>query len=377
MQYIAIDTRPLFFTRGGIVSYLRSLISALIRVAPDNRYALLCPKSGSGLLHESGIPEAAWHTLRLPLHNRLLESVWENLLVPAASLRNGFDLIHFPRFAVPRLRVGRTVVTVHDLSYHHHPEALVPRARRYFEAVTAKAVARADAVIAVSNRTRQDLLDLYPIPPERVHVVHNGVESRFCPDDREAARERIQRSYGLQEEYFLFMGTLEPRKNVVGLLKAYAIFLESDRSRIPLILAGGKGWMYDEIFQTAESLGLGDRVRFRGHVPGEDQPDLYRAARAFVYPSLYEGFGLPVVEAMACGLPVVTSNTSSLPEVAGDAALLVDPASPEAIAEAMTRLAGDSALAEDLRSLGLKRAARFSWDEAARGTLDVYAQTLS
>ena len=194
MLSVGIDTRPLFFTRGGIASYLSGLISALFRVAPEVRYALLCPRRVSGPDLGVTAPETAWRVLRLPLRNRALERIWENLLLPPAVWKDRLDLVHFPRFAVPAVRAGRAVVTIHDLAFRRCPDTLTSRGRRYFEAAAAKAVRRADAIIAVSEHTRQDLLDSYPIPPDRVHVVHNGVAPHFHLGDRDAARRRIRLS---------------------------------------------------------------------------------------------------------------------------------------------------------------------------------------
>ncbi len=376
MSAFGIDTRPLFFSRAGIASYIRNLVSGLYRVAPDNRYVLLCPTRGTSLAPRVEVPETAWRALRLPLRNRLFKGVWENLLVPLTVCADRLDLVHFPRFAVPRIRASRTLVTIHDLAFYRCPDTLTPRGQRYFAQATAQAVRRADAVIAVSNQTRQDLLDIYPISPDRVHVVYNGVESRFCPGDPASARERIRRTYGVEGGYILFLGTLEPRKNVVGLLNAYALLRETGAGDLPLVLAGRKGWLYERIFQAVEDLNLASHVHFLNHVPHADLPDLYRAAQVFAYPSFYEGFGIPVVDALACGVPVVTSNTSSLPEVTGDAALLVDPNDPEAIADALRRLIEDRALADALRQRGPRQAARFSWDRAAGETLDIYRRTI-
>ncbi len=372
MVTFGIDTRPLFFARGGIASYVKGLVLGLFRVASDNRYVLLCPKKYTGQGGALDVPESAWHLIRLPLRNHALNAVWENILLPLAVRRARVDLVHFPRFAVPYFRAGRTVVTVHDLAFRRCPGMLTEKARCYFEAVTSKAVHRADAVIAVSEHTRQDLVDIYRVPLDRVHVVYNGVEPRFCPGEMDVARDRIGRACGLEGSYILFVGTLEPRKNLVGLLRAYALLRKSGAVDLPLVIAGGKGWLYEGIFQTVGVLGLRPYVRFLDYVPDADLPDLYRGARVFVYPSFYEGFGLPVLEAMACGTPVITSNVSALPEVAGDAALLVDPNEPEAIAGALGRILDDEGLAHDLRQRGIRQAAHFSWDRAAKETLSVY-----
>ena len=376
MLTIGIDMRPLFFTRGGIARYLRCLVSALFRVAPEHGYHLLCPKTGAGLIQDRGIPQNAWTVLRLPLRNRALETIWENLFIPVAAAQNNLDVLHFPRFSVPRIKRRPAVVTIHDLAFRHHPETLTPAGLAFFRRSTAQAVERADVIIAVSGQTRQDLVDIYGISPHRVYRIYNGVEPHFCPGDPNVARNRVRRRYGLDAPYILFLGTLEPRKNAVGLIRAYDLLCKENASDCTLALAGGKGWLYKEIFETVESLNLQDRIRFLGHVDEADLPDLYRGARVFVYPSFYEGFGLPILEAMACGVPVVTSRTSSLPEVSGDAALLVDPDDPESLAHAMKGVLEDETLASRLQEQGYRRAAEFSWERAARETLDVYQTCL-
>lgn len=373
---IGIDMRPVFFTRGGIFRYLVCLTEALSQVGTDARFVMFCPKPIPDEIGLRAAGNLSVRVLRLPLRWRFLDALWANVLLPAGGACARVDLMHFPRFAVPVLRAGRTVVTVHDLAFRHRPETLTAAARRHFETATAKAVRRADAVIAVSEQTRRDILDAYEIPPERVRVVPNGVTPRFHPDGTDAARDRIGRTYGFQAGFILFVGTLEPRKNVVGLLKAYALLRRTHPDAPALVVAGGKGWLYDAIFETAEALNLHPYVHFPGHVPDVDLPDLYRCARAFVYPSFYEGSGLPVLEAMACGVPVVTSNCSALPEAAGDAALLTDPNDPEAIAAALGRILDDEDLARDLRRRGVRQAALFSWDRAAKETLSVYRACL-
>lgn len=374
---VGIDMRPVFFTRGGIARYLVCLTNALARVSTEDRFLLFCPRSLPDDIDIRTGGNLRANVLRFPLRWRSLEVFWANLLLPGGARLGRADLVHFPRFEAPRLRTGRTVVTVHDLAFRHHPETLTERSRRHFESATAKAVCRADAVIAVSEQTRQDILDAYRLPPERVRVVYNGVEPRFHPGGAERDRERICRAYGVREGFILFVGTLEPRKNVVGLLKAYALLRGTHPDAPPLVVAGGKGWLFDEIFRTVEDLKLQPLVRFTGHVPDADLPDLYRCARIFAFPSFYEGFGLPVLEAMACGVPVVTSRLPPFVEIAGDAALLTDPNDPEAIASALGGLLSDEALAGDFRRRGIARAACFSWDRAALETLSVYRDCLS
>lgn len=301
--------------------------------------------------------------------------MWEQTQL--ASLSGQLDLLHGLAFAAPLAARCPTVVTVHDLSFLRFPDAFKPFNRTYLAWATRASARRAALVIAVSESTRQDVIALLGVSPEKVVVVYNGVTEAFCPAPAEQV-EAVARELDLPESFILFVGTLEPRKNLVRLLEAYARLrqMQPRGGSPPLVLAGGKGWYYQEIMERVEALGLKDHVIFPGFVPADTLPWLYRAAGLFVYPSLFEGFGLPVLEAMACGTPVITSTASSLPEVAGDAALLVDPEDTEGLADAMKRVLSDPELAAHLRLAGLARAVSFSWERAAAETAGYHRRIL-
>ncbi len=303
--------------------------------------------------------------------------VWEQTRL--ATLSRELDLLHGMAFATPLACACPTVVTVHDLSFLRYPSAFRRFNRAYLSFITRFSTRRAARVIAVSESTRQDVVAMCGVPGSRVVVVPNGVTEEFCPADA-AAVEVFRRRKGLPERFILFLGTLEPRKNITRLLEAYALGLHkfaTDAQPIPaLVIAGSKGWFYDIIFARVRELGLADRVVFPGFVPTEELPWWYRAAELFVYPSLFEGFGLPVLEAMACGTPTITSNISSLPEVAGDAALLVDPDDAQTLAESIARVLAEPDLALAMRSAGLVQASRFSWGRTAAETAAVYQAAL-
>jgi glycosyltransferase involved in cell wall biosynthesis len=295
------------------------------------------------------------------------------------------DLLHGLAYAAPLASGCPTVVSVHDLSFLRYPGAFRPFNRSYLSLVTRASARRAACVITASESTRQDIVSLIGVPEDRVAVVPDGVAPEFhpaSPDETTSFRQRA----GLPERYILFLGTLEPRKNLVRLLEAYALLRSWDReanrataapSLPPLVIAGGKGWSYQEIFDRVTGLGLADQVIFPGFVAAEDLPWWYRGAEIFVYPSLFEGFGLPVLEAMASGTPTITSNASSLPEVAGDGAILVNPEDTQQIAEAMQRVLTTPSLAAELRAAGIRRAAGFSWERTAAKTREVYRSVLA
>jgi glycosyltransferase involved in cell wall biosynthesis len=284
------------------------------------------------------------------------------------------DVVHSTTFCVPefRLRPKRLVVTIYDLSFITHPELHLPANVAHCLAGTRLAIERADAIIAISDHTRRDLVERLGAPPERIIVTplaHDVDLARVTDPKRLAA---VRKRYGLPEHFILFLGALEPRKNLPRLLEAYAALPAGLRREVHLVVAGVRGWLNDSIHARVAELGLEASVRFAGYIDGHDLAAVYSLATMFAYPSLYEGFGLPVLEAMACGTPVLTSDVSSLPEVAGDAAVLVSPADVGSIAAGLRRLLDSSSLRDELSTRGIGRASRFSWQRCARQTLDVY-----
>jgi glycosyltransferase involved in cell wall biosynthesis len=307
--------------------------------------------------------------------------LWEQTSLAAISRK--MHLVHGLAFAAPFVSSCPTVVTVHDLSFLRYPDAFRTGNRSYLSLITRASTRRAARVIAVSASTRQDVINFIGVPPERVTVVPNGVNPEFSPADPDEVSDFRQRT-GLPARYILFLGTLEPRKNLVRLVEAYALLRSRARDNAdptaptipPLVIAGAKGWFYQEIFARVTDLGLADQVIFPGFVPVEELPWWYRGAEIFVYPSLFEGFGLPVLEAMACGVPTITSRSSSLPEVAGDGAILVEPEDVEQLAGAIHRVLTDPSLAGQLRAAGLRQAACFPWERTAAETCEVYRSVL-
>lgn len=327
-----------------------------------------------GATGQLSAPGVAAHSTRWPTHRPAARVLWEQLAQPQALKTVGADLAHAPVYVGPLVAPCHVVVTVHDLSFIRYPHLFRPANRLYLRVFTRLSVRRARRVIAVSRHTAGETVRLLRIPQEKVHVVYHGVDPIFRPRPAEKV-ESFRRRHGLPERFLLFVGTLEPRKNLVRLIEAFAR-CRADAGTY-LVLAGARGWYDEEIFATVERLGMGDRVLFPGHVPNAELPLWYNAATAFAYPSLYEGFGLPVLEALACGTPVLTSAASSLPEVAGDGALMVDPFCVEEIADGLHRLLTDESLRETVRRRGLENAARFTWPRTAAETVAVYQQALT
>jgi glycosyltransferase involved in cell wall biosynthesis len=302
---------------------------------------------------------------------------WRMLVWLGQLGRIGFDgllpggtLFHATEHLLLPLRSISTVLTVHDLIFQHLPEHHKPLNRWYLNAALPLFCRQATHIIAVSECTRRDVTAAYGVPPEKVTVVHEAADARFSPQppDRVAS---VRQRYDLPERYLLFVGTIEPRKNLTRLLRAFEV-LHGDGLCDALAIVGRRGWLCGDFFAELEQSPVRRAVVFPGYVPDEELPAIYAGARALAFPSLYEGFGLPVLEAMACGTPVACSGTSSLPEVAGDAALFFDPNSEEAITETLRRLLSDAHLHNELVQGGLERASRFSWERVAAETEDVY-----
>jgi glycosyltransferase involved in cell wall biosynthesis len=363
---IGIDARIVHYARGGIRNYVLHLLDALAPLDGHTDYYVLHSRKD----HDPPLPGPNFHPVACwtPSHHRL-----ERWALGAEVARLGLDLLHTTDFIPPALGHRRSVVTVHDLNFLYYPQFLTAESHRYYNQQIEWAVGHADHVLADSHATRSDLISLLSVPPEKITVVHLAADPAFCPLT-EADTRRAAAQYGLEPGYLLFVGTLEPRKNLPGLLQAYRQLLDAEVTTAPLVLVGGKGWLYDEVFERIEGLRLGGHVRFLHDVPDADLPGLYNAASVSATPSFYEGFGLPALEAMACGTPVVVADRASLPEVVGGAGLLVDPDDPADIGRALARVLTDGPLRARMRELGLAQAACFTWERAARETLAVYRE---
>ena len=366
---IGIDYTPAVAQGGGIGRYVRDLVAALALEDPDTPYCLfVAGVRGSSLPAPPGA-NFAWRPARLS--TRAFAWLWHRarVLPPVERWTGPLRLFHATDFVLaPTRRATRTLLTVHDLTFVRAPETASPRLRRYLDRVVPRSVARADHILADSQATKDDLIALYGAPAARITVLYSGVDARFRPVRDRAALDAVRARYGIgSASYVLSVGTVQPRKNYARLIEAMRALPEHH-----LVIAGGRGWLEGPIYAAAAAPGLRGRVHFIGFVADDDLPALYSAAEAFAFPSLYEGFGLPILEAMACGTPVVAANTSSLPEVAGDAAELIDPTDTGALADALRRVLSDAARRETLRQRGFAQARRFSWQAAARQLRAIY-----
>ena len=280
-------------------------------------------------------------------------------------LRNPPDLLFVPAHVLPLIRPRHTLVTVHDLGYRVFPEAHPASQRRYLDLSTRWNVRSATHILADSMATRQAIVDAYGTPSERITVVYPGYEPDLAPVQDPQTLEQTRSRYGIPREYILYLGRIQPRKNLARLIEAFSAIAAS-RPGLSLVLAGPTGWLSEPIVARAAALNFGDRVLFPGYIAPEDKAALISGARLFAYPSLYEGFGFPVLEAQACGTPLLTSATSSLPEVTGEGGLLVDPEDVGAIAGGLQRLIEDTELRQRMVDRGFDNLSRFSWAKAAQ-----------
>jgi glycosyltransferase involved in cell wall biosynthesis len=356
------------YRSAGIHRYLLNTLVNLPKVDPALSFTVFTGKAR--------LPDADRWTVRrsrLPTGSAAGRIVWEQALAPLALAQVRPDLLHGMAFALPLLWGGPSVVTIFDLSFLRYPDRLSTSRRLYLRLITRFSAHRAHRVLAISQSGKAEIAALLGVPSGKIDVAVPGVEPDFCPlPVRQVADFRVR--YGLPGRFILYLGTLEPRKNLEILLRAYADLPQ--RGVVKLLLVGGKGWQTEPIFALIEQLGLADDVVTPGFVPRETLPLWYNASEVFVYPSVYEGFGLPLVEAMACGVPVVASNTTSLPEAVGQDGLLLPPDDVGAWSSALAALLDDAPARADLAARGQRRARQFTWERTARQTVLSYHRAL-
>jgi glycosyltransferase involved in cell wall biosynthesis len=369
---ICIDVSAAVHRRAGLGRYAQELTRALVAQG-EHDYVAFYHQRGQAHL-DPPIDTLPKLTTRLSVKPWRLWAMLSHLSgVPQDSRFKGVDLFHATEHLLPRLSRIRTVFTLHDLIFRFDPASHLPLNRIYLNLMMPRFLRAADAVIAVSECSKRDAVRLYGIPGEKIHVIAEGVDARFKPSPPERV-EHVRNTYHLPERFVLCLGTIEPRKNLPILFEMLASRREQGLEIWPLVIAGKPGWLYEPIFRHVTELGLQNLVHFTGFFPDADLPALCSAAALLAMPSRYEGFGLPVLEAMACGVPVVCSDTSSLPEVAGDAALLVPPDDVRGWGEAIAHVICDEVLHAQMRERGLAHAARFTWEQTARKTSDLYCR---
>jgi glycosyltransferase involved in cell wall biosynthesis len=367
---VAIDARKLHDF--GIGTYIRNLLRQFARLDRSTEYVLICGERDRDLGLSLG------DNFRVEVDSSKPYSIREQLSVPWTLVRVRAGLFHEPHYVLPPLTHCRSVVTIHDCIHLRFPQYLPkPGALAYARAQMGAAVRRSDRILTVSEASKRDILRYFRVPESKINVIYNAIDERFgeAPDDEEVAR--VRERYQLNDPFVLYAGNIKPHKNLERLIEAFQMLRKGDLEHVKLLIIGDEISKYATLRRAVHHYKLHKHVRFFGFVPDKTLAVLYRLASVFVFPSLYEGFGLPPLEAMASGTPVITSNVSSLPEVVGDAALLIDPYDAGAIAAAMRQVLTEPALREDLRRRGLQRVREFSWERSVRRVREIYGEVLA
>jgi len=367
---IAIDARKLHDF--GIGTYVRNLLRGLAKIDRTTEYVLLCRERDLPMAAALGpnfraVPEHAGHY-----------SLREQISLPLAVRRAHVDLFHAPHYVLPALTPGRTVVTIHDCIHLMFPAYLKHRlGYAYARASMWTAAHKSNRIFTVSEQSKKDIMAFFNVPPEKIVVTPNAIDERFSVEPDAEQVTQIRERYQLSHSYILYVGNIKPHKNLERLIEAFQLVRSQGRSEMELIIIGDEISRLQSLRRAVHKYDLHRYVRFHGFVPQETLTVLYRLASLFVFPSLYEGFGLPPLEAMACGTPVVTSNVSSLPEVVGDAAVLVDPYSPQAIADGILKVLQSSHLRAELRQKGYARVQEYSWERSVARVREVYEEVIT
>lgn len=373
---IALNAQLLRINEGyrsaGIARYIYHLLRQVPAAAPDFELDVYTTESRApALLHNVNI-----YSSRVPAHKPLARIFWEQTVFAWQLFQTKYALLHSFAYVSPLLNHTRSIVTLYDLSFYLYPEYFRPFHRLYLQIGTRISARRAERILTISESTKRDIVHLLGVPENKIDVAMPGVNPEFFQTISPDALQAFRRAQNLPEKFVLYLGTREPRKNIPALLRAFALLKRRKKFPHRLVLAGGRGWMDDAIARVARETDMQDEILLPGFVPHAELPFWYHAADVFVYPSQYEGFGMPALEALASGTPVITSNVSSLPEAVGNAALLVNPASPQEIADALARILTDDALRQELKTRGVEHARQFTWARAAHVTAQCYRAAL-
>ena len=369
---IMIDARSVDARQSGVGNYVTHLIRGLKEIDKKNHYILMVTEKQKGGMSET-FSSFENYTVPFSNENHILGDAWEFWVLPRLLRKYAIDLFHGPAFLAPPFQNGfKSVTTIHDLVAFHHPKTIPAKYAIYMRFLIRMMIKKTRGIITDTACIKGEIIDFFNIDPSRIFTVPIAVSEQFRPIKDQELIAQVKKRYGIQRRYFLYVGNIEPRKNLSRLFLACDSIREKLSRDFQLVVTGKKGWLYREIFETLAGTAFRDNIVFTQYVKKTDIPILYNGADFFVFPSIYEGFGLPILEAMRCGTPVITSSVSSMPEVAGDAALFVDPFKISDIAEKILSLAFDESLQKALRNKGFKQAAKFSWERTAQLTQQVY-----
>lgn len=352
---IGIDIQTTLGQKSGFGFYVKNLVEHLKKVDKANEYILIAPDTQKDFTTPQRF-------------------IWDQFSFPRKAARAKVDILHQPCFSAPIFYQGKVIITIHDLISHYFPQNMPSGSRLYFSKWMPLTYNRAQKIIAISENTKKDIMKLLKIPEEKIVVIHSAVSEDFRPMTDQAKIEAVKKKYQTGEKFILDVGTLEPRKNLPFLVRAYNIALKEGKIDHNLVLTGKKGWYYESLFILIKELKLEDKVILPGYVADEDLPALYNAADLFCFPSLYEGFGFPPLEALSCGTPVIAADNSSIPEVVGAAGILLPIDDEKIWAENIIKVLTDSKMILDLSKKGLAQSKKFSWNKTAQETIKVYEE---
>jgi len=370
---IGLDIRTINKPKSGVGYYVTNLIKEFQSIDAINEYFMISNNSS----YESEFKNLGNFTnfrTWISNENHIIGDLWESFYLPRLLSNKGVDVFHGPAFMIPLRSTGfRTVVTIHDVVAFTRPDTVPGKYALYMKLLLKQVVRKVDRIIAPSISTKIDLIEYLNAPEEKIDVIYEAASPMYCPAEPGYDREKIKRKFGIRNKYIFFAGNLEPRKNLIRLMEAFNRARPKLGEDYQLVICGKKGWLYKEILRTFERLKKSNDIILTSYVIEKDLLNLYRSSDIFAFPTLYEGFGFPPLEAMGCGVPVIASNVSSLPEIVGDAALLVNPLDTGEISEAILTMARSESLRNELINKGLKQSALFTWKDAAKKTLDIYS----
>ncbi|OQA52450.1 MAG: Mannosylfructose-phosphate synthase [candidate division WS2 bacterium ADurb.Bin280] len=356
---IAIDTQTTLGQPTGFGFYVSNLVENLKENGAQNEFVLISPDTSK----DFSTPE---------------RFIWDQYKFPRLAKNHGAQIIHQPCFSAPMMFSGEVVVTIHDIISILFPQNIPFASRIFYSKWMPFSYRKAKQIISISHSTKADIVRVLKIPSDKITVIHNGYDSRLKKPAGSNDLKIIRDKYNLENDYLLHVGTLEPRKNLNFLIDVFFEVIKDPKNKnLSLVITGKKGWYYEGLFEKVEKLNLKDKVIFTGYIDEKDKAALYQGAKIFTFPSLYEGFGLPPLEAMACGVPVISSDTSSMPEVIGDAGILISPRKKSAWIEAITKLNRDSSLYREMQKKNIEQVSKFDWKQTARKTIEIYEKCLT